>query len=83
MTIVERRIRCPFCDEAMTILLDSSAGDQSYIEDCQVCCQPMQISFELSNEELISLQVDCATEAGRLVGRRNGRRHHRHTGIGG
>ncbi|MFT5500022.1 MAG: hypothetical protein ACI88G_000148 [Woeseiaceae bacterium] len=61
MTIVERRIRCPFCDEAMTILLDSSAGDQSYIEDCQVCCQPMQISFELSNEELISLQVDCAT----------------------
>jgi hypothetical protein len=61
MTIAERRIHCPFCDEAMTILLDFSAGDQSYIEDCQVCCQPMQISFELSDKDLVSLQVDCAT----------------------
>lgn len=61
MTITERRIHCPFCAEAMTILLDLSAGEQSYIEDCQVCCQPMQISFELNDEELISLRVDCAT----------------------
>jgi hypothetical protein len=55
----------------MTILLDLSAGNQSYIEDCQVCCQPMQVSFDLpdvagrrpdaqfSNEDGISLQVEC------------------------
>jgi transcription elongation factor Elf1 len=59
--IVERRISCPFCAEAMSILLDLSAGDQSYIEDCQICCQPMQISFQSDGDELATLQVDCAS----------------------
>ena len=70
-SIVERRISCPFCAESMHILLDLSAGDQSYIEDCQVCCQPMQVSFavldspdhgmdtQAGNGDSISLQVEC------------------------
>jgi len=70
-TIVERRISCPFCAESMHVLLDLSAGDQSYIEDCQVCCQPMQVSFVLldiqrndldaqcRNGDNISLRVEC------------------------
>jgi transcription elongation factor Elf1 len=59
--IVDRRIRCPFCAEPMSIVIDLSAGSQSYVEDCQICCQPMQISFETSNDELDFLQVDCAS----------------------
>jgi len=70
-TLIERRISCPFCAESMHILLDLSAGDQSYIEDCQVCCQPMQVSFVLrdvavrsvdaqaGNEDSVSLRVEC------------------------
>lgn len=58
--VIERRIHCPFCAEGMTILLDLSADDQSYIEDCQVCCQPMQISFQARANELLGVQVDCA-----------------------
>ena len=61
MGIAEQRIHCPFCAESMTLLLDFSAGSQSYVEDCQVCCQPMQVSFELDGEELIGLQVCCAS----------------------
>jgi hypothetical protein len=57
---VERRISCPYCAEPMEIVIDLSAGGQSYIEDCQICCQPMQISFETDGEQLESLQVDCA-----------------------
>lgn len=45
----------------MTVVIDLSAGSQSYIEDCQVCCQPMQISFEAHENELESLRVDCAS----------------------
>lgn len=45
----------------MSIVIDLSAGSQSYVEDCQICCQPMQISFETSNDELDFLQVDCAS----------------------
>lgn len=59
--VAERRISCPFCAERINILVDTSAGSQSYIEDCQVCCQPMQISFEADDGELCSLRVDCAT----------------------
>jgi len=60
-SIIERRISCPFCAERMSIYIDASAGGQSYIEDCQVCCQPMQISFEADDNELQNLQVDCAS----------------------
>lgn len=58
--VVERRIRCPFCDEAMTILVDTSAGSQSYVEDCQICCQPMQISFDAEEDIVLELRVDCS-----------------------
>lgn len=58
--IVERRIACPYCAESMEVVLDLSAGGQSYIEDCQVCCQPMQIAFDVDGDELQSLQVDRA-----------------------
>lgn len=59
--IVERRVSCPFCGEAISILLDPSGGEQSYVEDCQVCCQPMQINFEVTDGEFTNLQVGCAT----------------------
>ena len=43
----------------MSIVIDLSAGAQSYIEDCQICCQPMQISFGVNDEQLMDLKVDC------------------------
>ncbi len=56
----EKRICCPYCGETLTIVLDLSAGSQSYVEDCQVCCQPMQISFAAGNGALEDLQVERA-----------------------
>ena len=53
-------ISCPFCGEAGSVLLDLSGGHQSYIEDCQASCQPMQISFEINDGECTNLQVACA-----------------------
>jgi Cysteine-rich CPXCG len=38
-------VRCPFCGEPFDTLIDASAGGACYIEDCQICCQP--IEFEL------------------------------------
>lgn len=59
--IVERRVRCPFCGEPISVLLDPSGGGQSYVEDCQVCCRPMQISFEVDDGDFRNLQVDCGS----------------------
>ena len=39
----EVEIECPYCGERITLLVDGSAGDQEYIEDCQVCCQPINL----------------------------------------
>jgi hypothetical protein len=40
-------ISCPYCGESIEILLDASAGDQHYIEDCQVCCRPISLSVHI------------------------------------
>lgn len=58
--VVNRSIHCPYCGESTDVVLDLSAGGQSYIEDCQVCCQPMQINFETDDGELQTLRVDRA-----------------------
>lgn len=43
-------ISCPYCGEAIEILLDASAGEQNYIEDCQVCCRPITVSVTLDTD---------------------------------
>ena len=53
----EQPVSCPYCGEALTILVDASAGDQAYVEDCQVCCRPMNVAFTVSDGELTSLRV--------------------------
>lgn len=53
----ERRVHCPFCGEVITILVDTSAGTQAYVEDCQVCCQPMNIAVEVDAGELLSVSA--------------------------
>ena len=44
----ELMIDCPYCGESYTTLVDASAGDQDYIEDCEVCCRPIEIHLEIT-----------------------------------
>jgi len=39
---------CPYCGEPIELVLDLSVSHQEYIEDCQVCCRPMQVSLAVS-----------------------------------
>jgi Cysteine-rich CPXCG len=43
-------VQCPYCGEVITVRLDLSAGSQSYVEDCQVCCQPMQVGVQVAGD---------------------------------
>jgi transcription elongation factor Elf1 len=36
-------IQCPYCGENYETQIDLSAGAQRYIEDCQICCQPIDL----------------------------------------
>ena len=38
-------VLCPYCGELITLMLDLSVEEQSYIEDCSVCCQPITVSY--------------------------------------
>ena len=40
-------IDCPYCGEAIELLIDDSVGDQQYIEDCHVCCRPITITVAI------------------------------------
>ena len=52
------QIHCPYCGEILEILIDNSAGNQEYIEDCQVCCSPIEISIQFSSAgELIDVHA--------------------------
>ena len=41
------RVECPYCGECFETQIDVSAGATSYVEDCQVCCQPIQFTLEV------------------------------------
>lgn len=43
----EKSLSCPYCGEAISILIDDSLAEQSYIEDCQVCCRPISLSVHI------------------------------------
>ena len=40
------------------MLIDNSISSQSYIEDCEVCCNPIQVSVKFLNSELIEFQAN-------------------------
>ena len=39
------------------MLLDPSIGRQTYVEDCEVCCNPMEIRPKFVDFELVSFEA--------------------------
>ena len=56
--MIEHFFTCPYCWEQISMLLDNSLNKQSYIEDCEVCCNPIQISVQISDSEILEFQAD-------------------------
>lgn len=56
--MIEHYFSCPYCWELISMLLDTSVFKQSYIEDCEVCCNPIQVTVEFFDMELIDFQAD-------------------------
>ena len=54
--LITRTVQCPYCGEAFATELDLSAGSQHYVEDCQICCRPIEFLLQLNaSDELESL----------------------------
>jgi len=51
-------VLCPYCGERLQTRVDLTADEPSYVEDCEVCCRP--IEFHIERDEggaLLALQV--------------------------
>ncbi len=42
------------------MLLDLSSGAQSYIEDCEVCCRPVRVSYAADEGELTEFEAEAS-----------------------
>jgi C4-type Zn-finger protein len=56
----EIMLACPYCGETITALIDGSAGDQEYYEDCPVCCAPILflLSIPYSGNIVVDIKRD-------------------------
>jgi hypothetical protein len=42
-------IQCPYCGERFDTLVDTGTGAATYIEDCQICCQPIEFELQIDS----------------------------------
>lgn len=57
----ERTFTCPHCWESISMLLDPSVREQTYIEDCEVCCRPIRIHYAMQNGAVTRFGAQPAT----------------------
>lgn len=45
--LLEVGVQCPYCWERFILLVDASVESQEYVEDCEICCRPIDFSIEV------------------------------------
>ena len=53
----EHFFSCPYCWSSVSITVETNSGSQQYIEDCEVCCQPIEIQYKVLNGEICQFNV--------------------------
>lgn len=61
--LINKSIGCPYCGEYIKVLLDPSEVDQHYIEDCQICCRPINFYIYMDSSGDLEVQVSAEDEA--------------------
>ena len=50
-------LQCPYCGGRYDSRIELTAGSQVYVEDCQICCKPIDLAVEIDAGRL--LRVDA------------------------
>ena len=53
----EHFFNCPYCWQNISFLLDLSVESQTFVEDCEVCCHPIEISYATLEGEVTSIEI--------------------------
>ena len=55
--MLEHFFSCPHCWEEISMLLDPSVST-TYIEDCEVCCNPIEVTVSFEEGELVDFRAE-------------------------
>lgn len=50
MELLEHHYHCPWCLAPISTLCDPTEQEQFYVEDCEVCCSPIEIRFKWDDD---------------------------------
>lgn len=62
-SVINQLFSCPYCGEKIETLIDTSQGSHQTIEDCYVCCQPIELNINIDDvNHQINLTAHSDTE---------------------
>jgi len=50
-------VRCPYCGEVVEVNVDPSAGPHTTVEDCTVCCHPMELRVTVDRDGEVAVEA--------------------------
>lgn len=48
---------CPYCWDEISMVLDTSVRSQTYVEDCEVCCRPIEIHYAIDDDAIVEFEA--------------------------
>jgi len=48
---------CPYCWERISMVLDTSVSGQTFVEDCEVCCHPIQVHYAVEDDAVSDFEA--------------------------
>lgn len=54
--MVETDIACPHCGQSFPLLVDTSLREQSLVEDCSVCCRPIELTIAAQPGQILDVR---------------------------
>ncbi len=60
--LLKKTVECPYCGEGIDVMIDCSVYQQSYIEDCQLCCRPINFTVTVHADDDVTVTVTHESE---------------------
>jgi transcription elongation factor Elf1 len=55
---MEHFFTCPYCWQEISVVLDLSVPHQKYVEDCEVCCKPIELRYAVEGDEVTEFEAN-------------------------
>ena len=56
--MIESYFDCPHCWENQLKMIDPSVSIQTFIEDCETCCNPLEFNIQILDNIIVSFYVN-------------------------